>query len=131
MMAYNLFTREAELKPLFFNSRSEKLSRQGVSYILKKYVNLAKKNTSINFAKKVSCHTLRHSKAMHLLNAGVDIIYIKDILGHVYLKSTEIYAHADSKKKREAIEKAYSNLVGDNYPEWENNPHLISWLDSL
>ena len=46
----------------------------------------------------ISCHSLRHSKAMHLLQAGVNLVYIRDILGHVYVQTTEIYAKADSKQ---------------------------------
>src|SRR3546814_5159033 len=41
---------------------------------------------------KISPHTLRHSKAMHLLQAGVNLIYIRDLLGHSDIKTTEIYA---------------------------------------
>ena len=48
---------------------------------------------------------------MHLLQAGVNLVYIRDILGHVNVQTTEIYARADSKVKREAIEKAYIKVV--------------------
>jgi site-specific recombinase XerD len=53
----------------------------------------------------ITCHSLRHSKAMHLLQAGVNLVYIRDLLGHVSIKTTEIYARADSKQKRIALEK--------------------------
>ena len=56
-------------------------------------------------------HSLRHSKAMHLLQAGVNLIYIRDILGHVSIQTTEIYARADSKQKREALEAAYADII--------------------
>ena len=49
--------------------------------------------------KKISCHSIRHSKAMHLLQAGVNLVYIRDILGHVSIQTTDIYARADSKSK--------------------------------
>ena len=42
--------------------------------------------------KKISCHSIRHSKAMHLLQAGVNLVYIRDILGHVSIQTTDIYA---------------------------------------
>lgn len=48
---------------------------------------------------------------MHLLHAGVNLIYIRDILGHVSIQTTEIYARADSKQKREALEKAYVEVI--------------------
>jgi site-specific recombinase XerD len=52
---------------------------------------------------RISPHSFRHSKAMHLLQAGVNLVYIRDILGHVSIQTTEVYARADSKQKREAL----------------------------
>lgn len=54
----------------------------------------------------VTPHIFRHSKAMHLVQANVNLIYIRDFLGHESVKTTEIYAKADSAAKREALEKA-------------------------
>ena len=48
---------------------------------------------------------LRHSKAMHLLEAGVNIVYIRDILGHVDVSTTEVYARANMAMKQAALEK--------------------------
>ena len=48
----------------------------------------------------ISCHSIRHSKAMHLLQAGINLVYIRDILGHVSVQTTEVYAKADSLQKR-------------------------------
>lgn len=82
---------------------------------------------------KISPHTLRHSKAMHLLQAGVNLIYIRDILGHVSIQTTEIYARADSKLKREALEAAYINVI-PNFPDersWERDSQLKEWLMNL
>ncbi|MBD1385901.1 tyrosine-type recombinase/integrase [Mucilaginibacter rigui] len=59
----------------------------------------------------MSCHVLRRSKAMHLLQAGVSLVYIRDILGHVSVQTKGIYARADSRQKREAIEKAYTDVT--------------------
>lgn len=97
--------------PLFFNSRDDKLTRAGVNYILLKYADMTRKNREVHLPDKSSCHVLRHSKAMHLLQAGVNLVYIRDILGHVSIQTTEIYAKADSRAKREAIEKAYISVV--------------------
>jgi integrase/recombinase XerD len=71
---------------------------------------------------------LRHSKAMHLLQAGVNLIYIRDILGHSSIQATEIYAKTDSKQKREAIEKAYTNVTPKEAPLWQTNGDLLEWL---
>ena len=117
--------------PLFFNNRKEKLTRAGVTYILLKYANMARKDAHSLIPDKISYHVIRHSKAMHLLQAGVNLIYIRDILGHVSVETTEIYARADSKQKREAIEKAYVDVVNNEEPAWQNNKNLLDWLMSL
>jgi hypothetical protein len=105
----------------------------GVTYILKTYANLAWKTNPGLIPEIVSCHSLRHSKAMHLLQAGVNIVYVRDLLGHVSIQTTDIYARADSKLKREALEKAYVDLVPENAKtrEWEKNKNLLDWLKSL
>ena len=119
--------------PLFFNSRNEKLTRPGVTYILKTYAGMAKQVNPVLVPDNISCHTLRHSKAMHLLQAGVNLVYIRDLLGHVSTQTTEIYARADHKQKREALEKAYTNLIPEKAKkcDWEQNQNLLNWLKSL
>lgn len=119
--------------PLFFNSRKEKLTRAGVTYILKTYTGMARQVSPELIADAISCHSLRHSKAMHLLQAGVNLVYIRDLLGHVSTQTTDIYARADSKQKREALEKAYTDLVPEKAKErdWEKNRDLVFWLKAL
>ena len=65
--------------PLFYNAKKQALSRYGVTYILKKY---AAKASPVLEPQNISPHVLRHTKAMHLLRAGVNMIYIRDFLGH-------------------------------------------------
>ena len=74
---------------------------------------------------------MRHSKSMHLLQSGVNLVYIRDILGHVSVQTTEVYARADSRKKREAIEQAYIDVTPDTKPQWEGNQGIIEWLKSF
>ena len=121
----------ANAYPLFFNSRKEKLTRAGINYIVQKYCQTARIKNAGLIPKKFSCHSLRHSKAMHLLQAVVNLIYIRDILGHVSIQTTEIYARADSKQKRNALEKAYVNLNPKEKPIWQNNQSIITWLKSF
>jgi integrase/recombinase XerD len=118
----------ANIYPLFFNSRKEKLTRAGINFIVQKYIKTARKENEMIIPEKISCHSLRHSKAMHLLQAGVNLVYIRDILGHVSIQTTEIYARADSKQKRQAIEKAYVNVNPDEEPMWTKDENLVSWL---
>jgi len=96
--------------PLFINNQHNKLTKEGVAYILNKYVKMAR-TTSLIVPEHVSPHVLRHSKAMHLLQAGVNLIYIRDFLGHVDLKTTEIYARTDTETKRKAIENVYPGII--------------------
>lgn len=117
--------------PLFTNSRQEKLSRPGVTHVLLKYADLARVKNPELIPEKLSCHSLRHSKAMHLLQAGVNLVYIRDILGHVSVTTTEVYARADSRQKREAIEKAYVNVSPKEIPVWVSNNDLLGWLKSF
>lgn len=118
---------------LFYNSRNEKLTRNGISHILHIYTDLARKEKASLIPQGLSCHSLRHSKAMHLLQAGVNFVYIRDILGHVSIQTTDVYARADSKLKREALEKAYSDTIPQTASEceWERNKDLRDWLKGL
>lgn len=122
---------EANVYPLFFNSRGEKLTRAGINHIVQKYCVMARKENKAIIPDKISCHSLRHSKAMHLLQAGVNLVYIRDILGHVSVQTTEIYARVDSMQKRKALEKAYVNVNPDQKPSWIKNDSLISWLQKF
>lgn len=117
--------------PLFFNSRKEKLSRAGIHHIVLKYSDMARMENKMLIPDKISCHSLRHSKAMHLLQAGVNLVYIRDILGHVSVQTTEIYARADSRQKREALAKAYVNVNPDVEPLWTSDENLIHWLKTF
>jgi site-specific recombinase XerD len=68
-----------------------KLTKEGVAYIISQYVHSARAISTI-VPEKVTPHMFRHSKAMHLLQANVNLIYIRDFLGHEDIKTTEIYA---------------------------------------
>ncbi len=117
--------------PLFSNRSRNKLTRAGIAYIVKKYADEAIKESPQLFPDKLSPHSFRHSKAMHLLQSGVNLVYIRDFLGHVDIQTTEIYARIDSEMKRKALEKSSSNVVSDKMPEWQNNAGLMNWLKSL
>jgi integrase/recombinase XerD len=127
----NLKEPYANKYPLFSNSRKEKLTRAGVNYILAKYARQARKKEPALIPEKITCHCLRHSIAMHLLQSGVNLIYIRDILGHTSVQVTEVYARTDSRQKREAIEKAYADVSPKEVPTWLANDDLLGWLKSF
>lgn len=131
MVQNRLLETFASVYPLFSNARGEKLTRAGITHILHKYADMARKHDPMLIPEKISCHSLRHSKAMHLLQAGVNLVYIRDVLGHESVTTTEVYARVDSKQKREAIEKAYVNVVKKESPIWVNNESLLDWLKSF
>ncbi|MGM0438738.1 MAG: site-specific integrase [Bacillota bacterium] len=116
---------------LFVNQKQQKLSRWGISYIINKYVAIARENSDFKIGFPITPHVFRHSKAMHLLQSGVHLIYIRDFLGHSDCSTTEIYARADSEMKRKAIENAYQDLVPDEFPKWEKDSNLMQWLNSI
>lgn len=115
--------------PLFVNQHGGKLSRGGIAWIIRKYQTTTADPTLVNA--DITPHTLRHSKAMHLYEAGIPLPYIRDILGHVDLTTTEIYARASTEAKRRALEAAYTDIVTDDLPEWNQDPGLLNWLAAL
>ena len=117
-------------KPLFPNARNQRLSRSGIRYILQKYLVRARsKLPGLNRA--VSPHTLRHAKGMHLLQSGVSLDMIRDFLGHVDVKTTQIYAGANLEMKRRALEKITDPSPVQTIPSWQQNKDLLDWLRSL
>jgi len=110
--------------PLFFNSRKEKLTRQGISYIINKYV------AGINVESSITAHVFRHSKAMALTQADVNPIYIRDILGHSDLKTTGIYSKSNIEMKRKALEKIEVRSIPDT-PDWTSDTGLMDFLREI
>lgn len=111
--------------PLFVNRQGNKLTRAGIAYILKKYATKAAVQSPF-LPEKISPHVLRHTKAMHLLESDVNLAYIRDILGHVDIGTTEIYARADLTMKRRALEK--SPDIAPSTAPWVQNTDLLDWL---
>ena len=117
--------------PLFANRGKQPLTRAGVTYILKKYASQAQASGVKGISGEITPHWLRHSKAMHLLQSGVNLIYIRDLLGHSDISTTEIYARADETMKRKALLEAYKSPSEDKLPEWKTDKNLLDWLKSL
>jgi site-specific recombinase XerD len=118
--------------PLFCNRVGQKLTRAGVAYILNKYLVQAKTSGFGSLPDSLSPHCLRHSKAMHLLQSGVNLVYIRDLLGHVDVSTTEVYARADEHFKRKALEQAYpSPTPASEFVAWHKDNDLMDWLKNL
>ena len=117
---------------LFHNSRYQAFTRPGITYILDKYFKQAKLvHTNEVFPDRLHPHMLRHSKALHLLESGVNLIYIRDFLGHISVITTERYLKFDTELKRKVLEAAYPQVVSRDAPAWEENVDILRWLQNL
>jgi len=117
---------------LFVNQKQQQLSRWGISYIINKYVDMARLSDGFNVRFSVTPHVFRHSKSVHLLQSGVNIIYIRDFLGHSDCSTTQIYAKADTETRRKVLEAAYVDILpANNLPNWSDDKNLMDFLSSL
>ncbi len=113
---------------IFKNKNGKNLTRKGVEYILIKYIKIAKNKFSNLFAYKYSNHSVRHSRAMHLLESGVNLIYIRDILGHSSVITTEEYAKANPKVKEKQILEHASNINAKEKYSSSEKEDLLKFL---
>jgi site-specific recombinase XerD len=118
---------------LFRNTRGAPLTRDGVAYLLSKYVRLAAKEAPALRKRRVTPHVMRHSCAVALLQAGVDVSVIRDYLGHASVATTSRYITTNLQMKREVLE-AFWNRAGldPGAPrKWSPSPKLLAFLESL
>jgi integrase/recombinase XerC len=92
---------QAAAQPLFTNKFGRRLSVRGVARLLEKHLAVA------GLAGRASPHTLRHSFATHLLDAGADIRSVQELLGHKSLVTTQIYTHVTTSRLLDAFDKAH------------------------
>jgi integrase/recombinase XerD len=119
-------------RPLFCNHRGEPLTRFGVRYLLRKYARVAEPVAPTLAKRRIHPHALRHTTAVHLLQAGVDLVTISHWLGHASVETTNRYAAVDLETKRVALSKA--RPVGDSDPAiaaWRTDATVLTWLESL
>lgn len=114
---------------LFPGPSGQRLSRDAVERRVKLYHGRASAGCPSLAAKHVTVHTLRHSAAMRLLRAGVDITIIALWLGHFSLTSTQAYIHADMQQKQEAIEKTAP--PGTRQKRYQPPDPLLVFLENL
>lgn len=115
-------------EPLFLNAHGRRLSRSGVSYILGKLT--ARAEITPRHAARVTPHVIRHTTAMHLLCAGVDITTIAAWLGHSQLTTAHGYVEINLRMKQKAVAAtaaALPELTQGRYPKGD----LLTWLAGL
>lgn len=122
---------EAQTKPIFQNPQGNKLTRMAMLNIVKKYVEMAKSINPDIIPDGIGCHSLRHSKAMHMLEADINLVYIRDFLGHSSTTTTEVYARASEKMKQEALSKLDKSIVKEGKTSWQKDKGLMAYLKEL
>lgn len=90
-----------------------------------------KLNNQKNINKNITPHTFRRSRAIHLLDKGVNIMYIKELLDHESVTTTEEYAKVLEKSKFEAIKKANPEIKTEYKEDWNNDQDLLNQLLNL
>jgi site-specific recombinase XerD len=116
---------------IFVNRYGGPLGASGVRFKLKQYVAAAAKKVPSLIGKRVSPHRFRHSTAVSLVAAGVDVTVIQSWLGHESLDTTNVYARANLETKRKALEKVDPSVRPGKPPRWKREVELLEWLDSL
>ncbi len=114
---------------VFPNARGTHMTRQGVNYILRKIVQQAAENYPSLHKKHISPHVLRHTTAMHLLQAGVDPTVIALWLGHENLQTTHVYVEADLQMKENAL--SHLAPIDTEVQRYKAEDSLMNFLSSL
>ena len=122
---------ECQCHPLFPNPQGNKMSRMAVLNIVKKYQGMARTVSPELIPEDLGCHSFRHTKAMHMLEAEINLVYIRDFLGHVSTTTTEVYARASEKMKQKALSKLNPGIVQEGKTSWQSDKELLSYLKSL
>ncbi len=87
--------------PLLVNRTGSRLSRRSIQKIVKRHLEMAAE------AEGLSVHSLRHSFATHLLDAGADLMAVKELLGHVSLSTTQVYTHTSKERLKSIYDRAH------------------------
>jgi integrase/recombinase XerD len=126
-----LVTGRNETEPVFLGRTNECMTRFGIHRLVTHYAKFASKSTPSLSLKRVSPHTIRHTTAVHLLRAGVDINTIRAWLGHVSLDTTHVYAEVDFEMKATALATLDIKGLPQTPPRRTNLPSLMAFLKGL
>lgn len=123
---------EANEGCLFTNRRGGKLTRFGVRYLLKKYIDASAATVNTLQEKRIHPHSLRHTTAIYLLKAGVDFATISQWLGHASLNTTMRYARADLDLKRQALAQVFPDALAlPSATDARGDVNIVEWLSRL
>lgn len=130
-MLATLIGGRASHENVFLNRRNQPITRFGVRTLVKRYVLKASHHVPSLRTKQVSAHSIRHSTAVHLLRAGVDINTIRAWLGHVSLNTTNIYAEVDLEMKAKALAHCEIPASEQTSRPWHDKQGVMDFLRSL
>jgi site-specific recombinase XerD len=116
--------------PVFLNCRGQVMTRFGIYSLVRRLGCIATSVAPSLNGKRLSPHTIRHTTAVHLLRAGVDINTIRAWLGHVSLDTTNVYAEVDLTMKAKAL--AHCEIfANDHLAVWRSRPEIMTFLKAL
>lgn len=118
---------------VFRNTRGEPLSRDGVAYIISKHYQTAAREQRTLRRKRMTPHVMRHSCAVGLLQAGLDLTVIRDYLGHTSVSTTGRYVKTNLQMKRRALNAFWerAGLAHKRSAPWKPTPKILAFLASL
>jgi integrase/recombinase XerD len=118
---------------VFHNQRGRPLTRFGVRYILRQYARRVRTSVPTLTTKRIHPHTYRHSAAVHLLRAGVDLVTISHWLGHASIETTNRYVAIDLETKRQALLRAGALTAESErvLASWRKDASVLTWLEAL
>ncbi len=119
--------------PVFISARGKPLTRFGLYKIVRRHTQAILAGTE-GESRGVSPHVFRHTTAVHLLEAGVEVNVIRGWLGHVSLETTNRYAEINIRMKEEALRMCEPPTSSEAFPRravWRDDDSLLKWLESL
>jgi len=118
---------------VFRSARGYQLTRDGADYIIQKHFKVAAQQLGALRRKHMTPHVFRHSCAVALLQAGVDIAVIRDYLGHESIATTDRYTRTNLQTKQRVLEAFWDHagLPRPRSARWEPSPDVLAFLSSL
>ena len=120
--------------PVFTSASGKALSRFGIYKRVRKHAACLEHDKEVPRSNRITPHAFRHSTAVHMLEAGVEVNVIRGWLGHVSLDTTNRYAEITIRMKEEALsicEPPVGVTRRPNQPTWHDDADLLTWLGSL
>ena len=125
--------KESTQPRVFLNSHGQPMTRDGVAYLLRRYYRSARRRKSSLPQPRIHPHALRHSCAIALLQAGIELTVIRDYLGHSSVATTGRYLQTNLAMKRDALGRFWKHAGLDPKApkKWRPSPGLLNFLESL